>query len=232
MISPPPTVVVFPGLDGTGTLTEAFADGDWQGHPVRIIPIPKEGPQDYPSLVAAISPSLPAGRLIVIGESFSGPLAMQVAAREKNRVNALVIVGGFCASPAPSGLALMPLRPLFLMTPPAHLLKKFMVGPDAGKELVALLTSTLQSVPSTTFANRARVVLALVEEDCPVTPGLPVLLVQAQHDALISWEHQSRLERHFPEAQVTWIDSPHLLLATHPDPCRAAIIGFLGQLQA
>lgn len=232
MISDLPTVVVFPGLDGTGRLTDAFADGDWHGHPVRMVSLPKEGPQDYPSLVRALLPTLPEGRLILIGESFSGPLAMQLAEHERGRVEALILVGGFCASPAPAGLALMPLRPLFFVPPPAHLLKKFMVGADAGKELVELLTMTLQSVPSATFANRARVVLTLAEKDCPVPDDLPVLLLQAQHDALISWEHQSRLERHFPEAEAAWIDGPHLLLFTRPDACRAAITGFLSSLPA
>jgi len=225
-----PTVVVLPGLDGTGLLSESFSRGDWHGHHVLVVPLPREGPQDYPALAALIATRLPAGRLILIGESFSGPLAMRLAKSQGARVSALVIVGGFCASPAPVGLALMPLRPLFLLKPPSRLVRRFLVGPDASREMVDAVTSAVRSVPSATLTERARVVLTLKEDDCPTFNALPILLIQARQDALLPWDAQSQLERHFPDAESVWIESPHLLLATRTRECRSAVLEFLQRL--
>jgi len=80
------------------------------------------------------------------------------------------------------------------------------------------------------LASRVEVVLVLKEDECPSPDGLPVLLLQARHDQAIPWEAQSKLERHFPEAKVVWIEGPHLLLDRRPDECREAAKSFLAGL--
>lgn len=221
------TVVIFPGLDGTGVLTEEFAAGDWQGRSVKVVPIPSNGPQDYPTLVNRITPELPEGALVLIGESFSSPLAMLLADQERGRVKALIVAGGFCSSPVSPALSLIPVRPLFLIRPPATILRKFLAGADAPKSLIQRMTQAIRSVTSGVLTERVRVILALQEKDCPAPEGVPTLVLQARQDAMIPWEIQSRLERHFIEPTVVWIDSPHLLLATRPEACREAVLGFL-----
>lgn len=213
-------------------LSHGFAAGDWHGHPVTVLSLPKEGPQDYDTLVAILGSQLPEGPLVLVGESFSGPIAMKLALRERGRIEALVIVGGFCASPAPSGLALLPLRPLFMLPPPAMLLRKYLVGEDASDEKVHALTEAIHGIPAATLSERAQVILTLKEDDCPSFETLPILLIQAHHDALLAWDVQSRLERHFPEAEAVWIESPHLLLFMNPDACRAAVVDFLNRVPA
>jgi len=219
--------VILPGLDGTGLLTEEFAAGDWKGLAVQVMPIPIEGPQDYPSLAKRLAADLPPGPLILLGESFSSPLALLLAARERQRVIALVLAGGFCSSPVSPALSLIPVRPLFLIRPPTTILRKFLAGADASKALIQRMSQAIRSVSSGTLTERVRVILALQEKDCPAPEGVPTLLLQARQDAMISWETQSRLERHFVEPTVIWIDSPHLLLATRPEACREAVLGFL-----
>ena len=222
-------MVILPGLDGTGVLTEKFASGDWKGMPVRVIPIPGDGPQDYASLAERITPELPDGPLILLGESFSSPLAMRLAEQERGRVTALILAGGFCSSPVSPALSLIPVQPLFLIPPPAAILRKFLAGPDAEDELVTQLSEAIRSVPSAILAERVQVILALGEADCPAPADVPTLLLQAEQDAVIPWESQSRLERHFTEPTVVWIESPHLLLAARPDACRETVLGFLNE---
>lgn len=223
------TLVLLPGLDGTGLLTEEFAAGDWKGLAVRVMPIPHQGPQDYPSLAKRIRADLPPGPLILLGESFSSPLALLIAEQERQRVAALILAGGFCSSPVSPALSLIPVRPLFLIRPPATILRKFLAGHDAPKPLIQRISRAIRSVSSGVLTERVRVILALQEKDCPAPEGVPTLLLQARQDAMIPWETQSRLERHFVEPTVVWIDSPHLLLATRPGSCREAVLTFLAE---
>jgi pimeloyl-ACP methyl ester carboxylesterase len=221
------TLVILPGLDGMSILSQTAAALDWGGMKVSAIPLRNDGPQDYDALAKILRPTLPAGPLVLLAESFSTPLAMLLATTESPRVKALVLVSGFCANPQPSGLGWLPLHPLLSLTPPAFVLKQFLVGEDASPELLDALTESIRQIPGSTLAERVRVTLALRESDCPNLRGLPVLLLQAQQDRLIPWEAQSQLERHFPEATCHWVDGPHLLLQTRTQECRNAVIEFL-----
>ena len=167
------------------------------------------------------------GDVVLLAESFSTPLATLIAASEGSRVKALVLVAGFCSSPQPSGLGWLPLQPLFSLTPPAFLLKQFLVDENSPPELLDSLAKSIRDIPGATLAERARVVLALRESDCPDLRGVPMLLLQARQDRVIPWDAQSQLERHFPDATCHWINGPHLLLQTRTQECRDAVIGFL-----
>jgi len=225
-----PTLVILPGLDGTGTLSEAFAGGNWDDRPVVVLPLPADGPQDYETLEDTLASQLPDGPLILLGESFTSPLAARLARRERGRVEALILVGGFCSAPRSPSFAMMPLRSIFLMKPPVPLLRRFLLGNDAPEEAVETLLKAVENIPPETLAKRVEVVLALAENECPSPEGLPVLLLQSRNDEAIPWEAQSKLERHFPDAKVVWIEGPHLLLDRRPDECREAAKAFLAGL--
>jgi pimeloyl-ACP methyl ester carboxylesterase len=221
------TLVILPGLDGMSLLSQTAVALDWGGMQVMAIPLCNHGPQDFDTLAKTITPTLPGGALVLLAESFSTPLAMLLAASERHRVKALVLVSGFCANPQPSGLGWLPLHPLFSLTPPVFVLKQFLVGEDASPELLDSLTESIRQIPGSTLAERVRVTLALRESDCPNLRDLPVLLLQARQDRLIPWDAQSQLERHFPDATSHWINGPHLLLQTRTQECRDAVLGFL-----
>lgn len=220
-------MVLLPGLDGTAQLRQTALGLDWGGMRASALSLPNQGPQDYESLAAAIAPTLPPGNLVLLAESFSTPLAMLLAAKQPERVTALVLVAGFCGNPQPSGLGWLPLQPLLSLTPPAFLLKQFLTGDDASPELLAALTAAVGHTPAATLAERVRVALALREADCPNLGELPVLLLQARQDRVIPWDAQSQLERHFPDATCHWIDGPHLLMQTRAQECRDAVLEFL-----
>lgn len=220
------SLVLLPGLDGTGGLFSAVRDLDWGGMRPEIRSLPS-GPQDYESLAAALAPGMPDGDLVLLAESFSTPLAMWLARLLGPRVRALVLVAGFCTAPHPSGLGWLPLRPLFSLPPPTFFLRRFLTGENPPSGLPDGLASALRQTGGAVLAERLRVVLALREQDCPPPGETPVLLLQAGQDRLIPWEAQSGLERHFPEAMVEWIDGPHLLLQSRPRECRDAAIRFL-----
>lgn len=222
-----PSLILLPGLDGTGELFAAARGLAWGGMRPVVCPLPFDGPQDYETLADRVGAGLPSGNLVLMAESFSTPLAMGLARRHADRVMAVVLVSGFCAAPHSSGLGWLPLRPLFGVAPPIFLLRRFLTGDAAPPELPEAIVRALQRTPAAALTERVRVVLALREDDCPDLGPLPVLLLQARQDRIIPWDAQSRLERHFPEATVEWIDGPHLLLQTRAEDCRDAVLRLL-----
>jgi len=221
------SLVLLPGLDGTGELFAPALELDWGGLRPVVRPLPALGPQDYDSLAEQIGVKLPDGELVLVAESFSSPLATLLAARHAGRVRALVLVSGFCAAPHSSRCGRLPPRPVFAVTPPNFFLRRFLTGEQAPPGLLESLSRALRQTPSATLAERVRVTLALDEQDCPDLGTLPVLLLQASQDRLLPWEVQSTLERHFPTATTEWINGPHLLMQTRAQDCRNAVIRFL-----
>ncbi|HVT05111.1 MAG TPA: alpha/beta hydrolase, partial [Thermoanaerobaculia bacterium] len=104
-------VVLLPGMDGTGDLFTAF---------VRVAP-PQYEPivirlsarASYDELKAEVAPKLPVGRpFVILGESFSGPLALRLAASSSD-VRAVIFSNSFVCSPGKPMLRFLPWRVLF-----------------------------------------------------------------------------------------------------------------------
>src|SRR5688500_11473406 len=78
---PGPLLVLLPGLDGTGRLFRGFVECLPASVESIIVPLPPDA-ADYDSIAQSISNRLPRARpLVLLGESFSGPLALKIASR-------------------------------------------------------------------------------------------------------------------------------------------------------
>ncbi|GAA5495119.1 hypothetical protein Rhal01_01291 [Rubritalea halochordaticola] len=221
-----PTLTLMPGLHGTD---EMFSDlVDQLDGPVECVNYPREISQDYNTLYAWLEENLDWSiPRILIAESFSGPLALRLSKKHQDQVEGLILAASFCASPIHAGLALLPLRPLFMLSPPSPALKHFLIGQTPAPELLATLKQVAKELPSRIMSQRVRAVLTLEERDCPPLPNTPILLLQAQHDNLIPWEVQTMLEQRYPHATTHWMQTPHLLLQSAPEAAAKYIKRFL-----
>lgn len=228
--SPPshPIWTFLPGLHGTSELFEPIKKFIPDNVDAEFIELPTSGKQNYRTLAKTIDRSLTHGRpRLFIAESFSGPLAIRLAARQPDECAGIVLAASFCNAPLNPGFALLPLRPLFMVKPSRHTLKHFLIGDDASDVQISELRSAIKRIPSGTLAKRVRTILNLDEDDHPRIPKIPMLLLQAQSDNLVPWEAQSRLTATYPKAEVHWIESPHLLLQREPEQCMQHIKHFV-----
>ena len=229
------TFVLLPGLDGTagmfGPFLEALADKGISPDRCFALPLPASTSQEYQSLAEHVSHSLPEGNIVLLAESFSTPLAMMLAESHKHRTRGMILVAGFCQSPLPAAIGLLPLHLLLLLSPPVTMVEYFLTGDTPPLGCLDAIMKTLRGADSRVLASRLRSVLDLRESNCPAAPrDLPVLLIQSKQDRLIRRKAQSQLERHFPDARVVRIDGPHLLLQTKAHACASAVVSFLGEL--
>jgi len=78
---PHPTLVLLPGLDGTGDFFAPLVAALGDRIPTCIVRYPLAGATDYPTCMAIARTALPTERpYILLGESFSGPIAVCLAA--------------------------------------------------------------------------------------------------------------------------------------------------------
>jgi pimeloyl-[acyl-carrier protein] methyl ester esterase len=231
-------LIFLPGLHGTSELFDHLVEqlklqvGSFQS---TLISYPTDRKQSYKKLFKwlctelALDQNSSDRKTVIIAESFSTPLALRLADKFPQQINALVIGGGFCSSPANPAFSLFPLRLLFMLVPPPSAVRHFLTGPESSSELVDKVRATIKNVSSKILSQRIRSVLTLEEEKTPIAPDTPILLLQAEHDAIISWETQNQLEQHLPHAQSHWLNSPHLIMQVHPEICASSIAEFLDQ---
>ena len=93
-------IVLLPGMDGTGLLFGPLAEAIGGGLQTVTVSYPPDIPLSYRELLPLVRSALPReAPYLLIGESFSGPLALMLAAEGPPNLKALLLVSTFIRNP-------------------------------------------------------------------------------------------------------------------------------------
>jgi pimeloyl-ACP methyl ester carboxylesterase len=205
-------------MDGTGKLLARFA----AVCPAETVTIayPNDRLLGYDALENWIE--LPREPSVLIGESFSGPLALRLAVRFPDRVFAVVMAASFIAAPR----FIPPFPPfVFARKPPRFILRRWLTGGD--DSLVDELTAVAAAVDPRVFALRLREVRKLDAASKLVECPRPILYLAARRDRVVDPGTGVALKQIRADLEHETIDAPHLLLQTRPHDVAQAIASFL-----
>lgn len=225
-------LIVLPGLDGTATLHSSFCGAVSSSfEAVTVIPYPPQQILDYSALVALVRKALPPTTpFVLLGESFSGPIALSIGADPPPNLIAVVLSTSFGNSPMP---ALSRLAGLIRFAPvrafPGPMLSWWLLGRWATRELEDSLDSALLAVSPAVLRFR---IAAALRASVPnlVAVTVPVLYLRATHDRLLSASVGVQVSSSVPACMLIDIEGPHLLLQTAPQACALAIGNFVESL--
>lgn len=224
-----PTLVLLPGLDGTGKLFAEFVQVLPPDIEPLVVSYPKDRALGYDELEALVLAALPtAGPFVLLGESFSGPLAIRIAARAPPGLAAVILSASFARNPYPwLGWA----RPLAAWLPlkalPRWVRAPLMWGSASPQRAPAKMERAMAGVSPAVIRHRIAALLAVDESAALRRIRLPVLLLTAGNDRVIPRSATRWILKLLPGAQVAQIDGPHLLLQTRPAECAAAVLEFM-----
>lgn len=222
------TLLLLPGLHGTTDLFSPLLTALSSlslDVAVSIAEFPFEA-TDYPHVEAAVR--LPEGRIALLAESFSGPLAIRLAVRLKaeGRLSALILVATFARSP----IQWFPwwLIPKWAPVPPLAIVVRLLLGSDADPERVRELAIVIKSIPRNTALARLRTV-ARCDERARLLQliGVPTLYLQARDDLVVGPQGCADFVLLKPRIHV--LNAPHLVLQTRAMECAQTIGEFLSQ---
>lgn len=208
--------IVLPGLAGTGRLLDAFCAAAPAGVTCEVIDYPRDQILGYRELEVYVASRLPSGPLVLLGESFSGPIAVRLATRSD--VRAVVLCGSFVTPPRPSFLRVFARAALFRLRVPERMLAFFMLSPFATPALTSAFSQALQEVAPAVLAARLREALSVDERASLRSVTVPVLYLRGRFDRLV----RRRVLREF--ANVVELDAPHAMLQTAPEAAWQAIL--------
>lgn len=85
------TLVLLPGLDGTGELFDPLVRELGPDLSIRVVRYPQDPGLGYKELLQFARDALPPTEpLVLLGESFSGPIAIQLSAERPDQVRGLI----------------------------------------------------------------------------------------------------------------------------------------------
>ncbi len=225
-------LVILPGLDGTGRLLDAFrARLGRSGIAAEAIAYPTDVAMGYAELDACVRQRLPTrGPFVLLGESFSGPLALRIAADPPPGLVGLALSTTFARSPVPVPASLAGLLRFAPARPPMVLLSWSLLGRWSDPRLRAELAAALRTVAPEVLRARAQAALRVDVSALLPTVRMPVLHLVARRDRLLTHAAAAVLARGLPQCRTVAVDGPHLLLQTAPEPCVRALQAFLADV--
>lgn len=220
-------------MDGTGALFTPLLRQFSQGTQVQVITYPPREPLGYSELVRLVVAALPKdGDYVLLGESFSGPVALGVAAHSPARLCGLILACSFASAPLP---ALAPLRHVLGLLPRAQFvlapLGLLLMGRYTSPALRQALAATLAGVDPLVLRRRASAVLTVDATASLAALRCPVLYLQAIEDRVVPAACAAQVQRLCAQAQVVRLAGPHFLLQTQPALAAAAIESFMRRAQ-
>jgi pimeloyl-ACP methyl ester carboxylesterase len=194
--------------------------------------LPSDLPVRYDELALRLAEQLPrAEPFALLAESFSGPLAIQVAASRPRGLRALVLVASFARRPVPAGVAALAMLagPLVSRPPPAWTVRHFLVGRDADPMIIQEVRSTVAAVPPAVIRARIRAALAVDATEALGRCEVPILYLAGTEDRLLRRGVPAELGQSCARVEVVSICAPHLVLQTEPRTSALAIAEFLAR---
>lgn len=225
------TLVLLPGMDGTGALFEPFIAALGNEFNVRVVTYPVTGALGYAELEAIAQTFLPADEpYVLLGESFSGPIAVSLASFAGSNLKALILCCTFVRNPRPAASifrGLVGILPVAFA--PVNALSHLLVGRFSTGALRVTLAKSISQVSPSALRARLKAVLDVDVSRKLATVRVPILYLRAAQDRLVPASASALVSSLCPNAQVVELDAPHFLLQAVPAEAAKVVRIFAGQ---
>lgn len=219
-----PPLVVLPGMDGTGDLFRPFVERLARRRAVEVVGYPKDAALDYAALTELVQARVPRRGYHLLAESFSGPIAIELAARDPN-VTGLILVSTFVRHPLPSWLA-GPAQLVDIRWLPRALIEGFLLGSDPAPGVRERLAAVLPTIPPAVMRTRALAALRADARMALARVTCPILCVVASKDLLLGTRGVRAMRAVRTDFEVELISGPHMLLEARAAETAAVVERF------
>jgi len=228
--------VFLPGLDGTGELFRNVLSYVPSPQRAIVVSYPSRRILNPQELVQIIQHALPTeDPYIIVAESFSGPLAIELAAARPTGLKGLVLCASFLSCPFSSfyrivlwlvKFGLIPVRP------PRWAVRRFLLGDDASNDLVEAFYNAIDSVDSNTLLHRIDLVFRTDVRKLLDQISVPILSLIPSQDRFLKRKSYREMVATGQRLSLVELDGPHLLLQRCPKEAAQKICQFLSQTVA
>ena len=226
------TLVMLPGLDGTGLIFEPLLKHLPAEIDAQVVRYPADRPLSFQEHVDFARKQLPKKKpFVLLAESFSGPVGLQLLAEPPRNLIGVIFVATFAHHPSPFLLDAGRFLPqgLLLKLFSTTLFSRFFCLGGASGDAINIFREALESVKLKVLSQRLKILSEL-----PPAPDTafsePCLYIQASNDRMVSSRAVMPLQKHLPQLQVEQLSGPHIILLAQPEKGAQIISDFIATL--
>ena len=225
------SLLLLPGLDGTGILFTPLLHAMSAEWDVKVISYPPDPALRYQDYLDLVRKALPAGDFFILGESFSGPIALKIAAEHPQGLLGVILCATFAKNPAPlfpAFLRFLVVAPLFFLWPFSFKLNA-LTSFRSTEGLGLLVKSVMRVTDNRTLAARTREALGVNVEKELGACSYPLLYLCGARDMVVTGRNLRSMRRLWPDMQVRRFDTSHLVLQEAPDEVATHVRAFMSR---
>jgi len=215
-------------MDGGASLSSAFRASLPEFIESEVVTYPSDQALGYDELERIVRAYL-AGvsePYILLAESFSGPLAIRIAANPPDRLMAIVLAATFHSSPVARWLRLLARSWLFRLPLSGWVIGRYLLGAQCSSESIEQVRDAVRAVDPKVMAMRARAILDVDVRTLLPTIALPVLNIVARGDLLVP----PLVTYAVRDLRNELLDGPHFILHARPVEAARLVAEFAGEI--
>jgi pimeloyl-ACP methyl ester carboxylesterase len=214
----PITLILLPGMDGTGELFAPFVQALNPNIQTIVVSYPKTEILSYAQLIKLASAHIPPNQpYILLGESFSGPIAIALAAQADSQLKGLILSCTFARNPRLhlSKLSfLLPTLPINSLS--FGVMSKLAMANFNNPSIRQRLFDAVTAVTPKVMRARLDAVIGVDYSEMLGNLNLPILYLQAKHDYLVPSTAGQYIAEQAKNVELVELNAPHLLLQIVP----------------
>ena len=211
-------IALLPGLDGTGDLFKFFHAALPETVATKIIKYPLDRFLEVDELARYVSSDVATFNPdVILAESFSGPVAIQLLDTLQQRPKLLLLCASFVTNPRPIALTFaqfLPLSQILRLKCPEKLLRLFCFDAHTSAETIALFQETIACVPAALLASRLKCIARLKPPTRKI--AIPCVLIRPRSDLLVPDNAAENVRKYRETLEIVDFDGPHFLLQSRP----------------
>ncbi len=230
------TLVLLPGLDGTGILFNNLVDQLEEKFQIVRISYPPSTDHSLDDLAEIVKNKIEdPHKTLLLAESFSGLVALTLL--EKWSIYPKGIIFGMCFVDPPCKALLrlvskFQCRRIPWAYVPNFMYRKFCLGNSATREQIKNLKQVLSEVSPGVFLHRLRLIETFRISEKTKKFNIPCLYVQATNDRLVSSKSAGWFAKNFSPFSLKQIAGPHFLFQSKAKQGAVCILDFDQYLEA
>ena len=227
------TIVFLPGLDGTGISFEPLQRVLPKDVDSKVVRYPPDRLLSFEDTVeqAWEQAHTAQGDILVLAESFSGPVAVELVGSGRLKAKALILSSTFARWPRPRFLKILshaPLEAMMRIPWPKSLLQTVIEGGAETADLFLDMWKRVRMlVPAKVLAHRIKMLRRMDVRHWLAKTTVPCLYLQASRDRTVPPSALFDFVERVPDLRIRRIKGPHFILQAQPRACLVAILDFM-----
>ena len=210
-------LVLLPGLDGTGKLFAPLIEALPLSIEIQVITYPLNKKLSYHELVQYVKQNLPKEDYVLLAESFSGPIAYEVAFSKPTKLKSLILVATFLKNPRPLLLKFIPSSQVLALPIPTIVSKIFFLGFSVEIKTIELFNEAIKTVSPSVMQFRLKEIAQLKPSSQKVR--LKTTYIQATNDKLVPSKSLQDWQKVCDDLEVFKVKGEHFILQANPIRC-------------